>query len=102
MPPKRLDSLGRVTEPLAEHLWEKSWDKTSPQSLVDWEPKQTIIHASGGSKYSALFQSLRSQSLRVLLSENVTLTVYSWRNSIMGFWRGKADFVQRGHRQPMP
>jgi hypothetical protein len=27
MPPKRLDSLGRISEPLAEHLWEKSWQE---------------------------------------------------------------------------
>jgi len=35
--PRRIDSLGRVTEPLAEHLWEKSWQKTSPQPEVDWD-----------------------------------------------------------------
>jgi len=43
--PKRIDSLGRVTEPLAVHLWEKSWQKTSPQPEVDWEISwEPIIH----------------------------------------------------------
>ncbi len=34
---QRIDSLGRVTEPLAVHLWEKSWEKPSPAPDIDRE-----------------------------------------------------------------
>ncbi len=39
---QRIDSLGRVTEPLALHLWEKSWERKRPH--IEWNPKQLIVN----------------------------------------------------------
>jgi len=66
---------------LATHLWEHSFDKISPQSFVDWEPKQPIIHASGNTRNEGLFTNLKSKTFAISIPQDVTIITYSDGNN---------------------
>jgi len=75
MPPKRIDSLGRITEPLAVHLWENSWSPKRPH--IDWNPKQLIVHASGHSRNEAVFTEMKSREHACSVPPEATIITYS-------------------------
>ncbi len=64
---KRIDSLGRVTEPLAVHLWEKSWEKELTKDTSFCANKDNMVTSflqTSPARKATSTQSLQDLSLR--------------------------------------